>query len=450
MVGVVAVPLAGLVGKIATAIDYDVVPPTWAALARPQRHLLVEGQVLAPDERFGFKRFWSGDVFAALDRGEVLVVHSDDVVAFEGGVRSNTTFPLGEWGVTLEPHPTPGGALAMEFTAPYQGVFRVHVEATCARVDDCSLRSRWQKAVEPTGRPAPPALVRRDLAVHDGGVQGLAWSPDGRLLATAGTTHDAVLWDAVTGAAWATLHGHTDVIHAVAFAPDGQSVGTASSDDTARIWNVDGGTPIRKLVHAKAVEALAWRPDGQVLATGGKGGTLTLWDVGAGYVSGPIRKAHGDTLMALAWSPDGTLLASGGFDHRVVVWDVVADKQHARLDGKATVYSLAFVAHRLTLATAENGPGSLWEVGDQPWFRGPLVGNSRDAFSVSVTPDGALLANGSVDGTVRVWNADTGTLRFELAAGGEVNGVAFRPDGLALAAGLNDGRVVVWEATSGW
>ncbi len=451
IVGVVGVPVVGLIGKIATAVDYDVVPPTWRALADPQRHVVIADRSLAPDEPFAFERSWDGPVFAALQQGEVLVIRSDDVAKLEGSARSNTTFPIGEWGVALEPHLTPGGATVLEFTAPYQGVFRAHVTATCARVDACALRFRWQSQGEPAGRRAPPALARREWLAQDGGVQGLAWSPGGALLATAGTTHDAVLWDAVTFARTAVLSGHTGVIQAIAFSPDGRSVGTASVDQTVRVWNVDGGALTDRLVHPDAVETLAWRPDGTLLATGGKGGDVHLWDVAQGFTPFPVRKAHQDTLMALAWSADGRLLASGGFDHRVIVWDVVADQQIIRLDGDATAFSMVFVPGGNTLATAEQGPGSLWELTQRAFFRGPMVGHTGAAYSITATPDGRVLATGAADETVRLWDPVTGRERYALGPlGAEVNGVAFRPDGHALAAGLRDGRVIIWEAATEW
>jgi DNA-directed RNA polymerase subunit RPC12/RpoP len=461
IVGVVGVPLFGLVGKIATAIDYDVVPPTWAALVDPHRHLVIEAKPVAPDEPFTFQRFWGGDVFTALHAGEVLVVHTADAAKLEGGVRSNTTFPVGEWGVTLEPQSVPTGATVMEFKAPYQGVFRVHVAAWCARVDACVLHFSWRDTPVAVGRPAPPTLTRREWSAQDGGVQGVAWSPDGRLLATAGANHQAVVWDAVTLTPTATLRGHTGVIQALAFSPDGRALGTASVDQTARIWNVDGGTPVVTLKHPDAVETLAWRPDGTVLATAGKGGTVHLWDVGEGFTSYPARKAHQNTVMALAWSADGTLLASGGFDHRLIVWDVEANQQRLRLDGEATTFSMLFLPQRLTLVTAEQGPGSLWELAEgrrggsepvaQSGYRGPMVGHSGAAYSITATPDGRVLATGSADQTVRVWDPVNGREKYLLGPlGDEVNAVAFRPDGLALAAGLRDGRVILWETTSGW
>jgi WD40 repeat protein/DNA-directed RNA polymerase subunit RPC12/RpoP len=461
--GVVGVPLFGLVGMVATNLDYDAVPPTWAEATSPARHLQFIDQALAPGEAMDFTGAWEGHFFVALHGGEVVSVVSADAAKLQGGVRSNSTFPLGEWVRDLQFHLTPEGASALDFKAPYRGVFRVRVAANCARLAPCLLRFQLQPEPLPTGQLRAPALTTREWVAHDGGVQGLAWSPDGTKLVTGGRDHEAVLWNPVTAQPTARLQGHTGTIMSVAFSPNGLMVATASLDKTSRVWAVDGGVVLKTLPHDDCVEAVAWRPDGTRLATGGKGGIVHVWSVLEDFAPFPAREAHENTIMTLAWSADGGLLASGGYDHRVVVWDVEQDKRLIRLDGAETVYSLLFLPGSQGIATAEQGPGSLWEWHEalnlagralpeaSGSYRGPMIGHTGPAYSISATPDGLVLATGGADQSVHLWDSETGRQKYLLGPlGAEVTVVAFRPDGRQLAAALEDGRVVLWEPGAGW
>jgi WD40 repeat protein len=137
------------------------------------------------------------------------------------------------------------------------------------------------RASQPSPTPVPvwPSHLVRTLTGHTGAVWGVAFSPDGRLLATASDLETARLWDPATGEDRRTLTGHAGAVWAVAFSPDGQLLATASEDKTARLWDPATGEDRRTLTgHAGAVWAVVFSPDGQLLATASQDKTTRLWD----------------------------------------------------------------------------------------------------------------------------------------------------------------------------
>jgi eukaryotic-like serine/threonine-protein kinase len=163
---------------------------------------------------------------------------------------------------------------------------------------------------------------RASWKAHAKAVRGAAFSPDGRRLATGGWDHLVALWDVATGGQLAAFEGHSGGVWGVAFSPDGRRVASAGSDKTARLWDVEARRSLRVLRgHGEVVVAAAFSPDGRLLATGSWDRTARLWEVESGRELVSL-KGHVDSVWAVAFSPDGRRLATGSLDRTVRLWPV--------------------------------------------------------------------------------------------------------------------------------
>jgi serine/threonine protein kinase len=205
-----------------------------------------------------------------------------------------------------------------------------------------------------TSPPAPGRIRRRTIVFGGLGAAALAGVPAALLLL-----------DTESGPRnTATLTGYTKAVNSVAFSPDGKTLATGSSDSTARLWDVATGRTTATLTGNinSGVSSVAFSPDGKTLATGSDDSTVLLWDVATGRTTTTLTHTHWVT--SVAFSPDGKTLATGSYDKTARLWDVAAGRTTATLTGHTgSVFSVAFSPDGKTLATgSSDDTARLWKI----------------------------------------------------------------------------------------
>jgi eukaryotic-like serine/threonine-protein kinase len=254
-----------------------------------------------------------------------------------------------------------------------------------------------------------------------------------------------------------TLAGHTDAVWSVAFSRDGRRIASASNDQTIKIWDAATGQLIRTLADGEVIEAVVFNPNGSQVASGGSKHVVTLWDVATGQ---PIRTFAGHTLsiFELAFSPDGKTLASSSSDGTVKLWDVVANApSHSLADHRrGAAGEVAFSPDGKTLFSAGGDEPSIrvWDIATARLIRAMKGDGAGPRGSLALRPDGKVLASGARDGTITIWDVASGSpvrvFRDHLHNLDSVKRLAFSPDGKTLASTIFSRQAInLWDPAIG-
>jgi WD40 repeat protein len=294
---------------------------------------------------------------------------------------------------------------------------------------------------------------------HAAGVRAAAFSPDGRLVASGGADHAAVLWDVATGRELRRFSGHTDTLNSVAFSPDGRFLLTGSTDKTARLWEVVTGKELRRFAVNPELDSIAiaaFSPDGRFILTGGN--DAILWEVSGNSVR--HFQGHNSGVAHVAFSPDNRFILTGSSDKTARLWEVTTGQEVRRFAVKTTrdviIPAVAFSPDgRFVLTGGE--AAIIWDTATGQELR-RFAEDSPYIDSVAFSPDGRFALTGEEPGTplaplvIRLWEVGTGRVvrRFEWSARADRAPVApsFSPDGHLILSGGGE-AAVVWEMTTG-
>jgi len=349
--------------------------------------------------------------------------------------------------------------------------------------------------VTPLTPSTPPDGARLVLSGIDPGlVLSVAWSPDGKYVASGAGDHLLRLWQADTGRpVGEPFKGHTGAVRSIAWSPDGKHLVSGGGDGTVRVWDTWTHDEVACWNHdVKSVRTVAWSPDGKRLVSGGDDGKIRIWsqtspgplavqnsqykivrsvawstngglvsvgDDGAIHVwdpdtldeRTPYHADHIHKLRSVAWSPDGKYLVFGGNDRKVSVLDVRRGKIIAAMQGHSdSVWSVAWTSDGShVVSCADDHTVRFW---DMATGESRLLSGHTDAvWSVACSPtDPTSIVSGSDDSTVRVWNAETGIATTIISGCTSAAwSVTWSADGQTLTSGTGDHTVRVWSRDTG-
>jgi WD40 repeat protein len=288
---------------------------------------------------------------------------------------------------------------------------------------------------------------------HTSWVQSIDFNFNGLLFASCSDDQTVKLWDTNTGECIQVLQGHHNQVCAISFGPDGSIIASAGEDHTVRLWDVHTGQCIQIFEgHIDAVGSIAFTPDGLIIASGGEGEdhTVRLWDIRTGECV-KILHGHTDAVRSVAFSPNGYVLASGSGDHTLKVWNPKTGQCLQTLKSHVdSVRSIVFSPSGDTLVSgSQDHTVKIWDLATEKCLK-TLQGHTSWVRGVAFSPNGRLLASGSGDYTVRLWDTRTGQcLKTLHGYTNQIRAIAFSPDGYTLASGGEDPIVRLWNVATG-
>ncbi|KIM25035.1 hypothetical protein M408DRAFT_226597 [Serendipita vermifera MAFF 305830] len=302
------------------------------------------------------------------------------------------------------------------------------------------------------------------LVGHSDRVKTASFSQDGRWIASGSADRTIRVWDAETGEMVAgPLKGHNGSVNSVAFSPDGRRIVSGSSDNTIRIWDAESGEtiigPLKR--HSKPVNSVAFSRDGRRVVSASSDFTIRLWNADTGKVI-KVLVGHDSHILTVDFSPKGEWIVSGSKDGTILLWEVESAKvtreasretiQKQVWGRRGSVHAISFSPDgRRVVSGSLYGTIRVWDAETGEMITESPKEHTDAVNSVKFSPDGRRVISGSEDSTIRVWDAETGEMITESPKEhtDAVNSVKFSPDGRRIVSGSDDKTLRVWDAETG-
>jgi WD40 repeat protein/tRNA A-37 threonylcarbamoyl transferase component Bud32 len=314
-------------------------------------------------------------------------------------------------------------------------------------IPDDGARLRPESPLSPPVIPTPETATKT-YSQHTAWVSAIAWSPDGKRLASASWDKTVHIWDAANCKTLLVYRGHTQPVKSVAWSPNGDYIASGGWDNSVQIWDTEKGIPLPDTYQHKAqIEAVVGSPNGVYIASAGHDCKVQVWRAADQYTFF-VYEGHKGPIWSIAWSPDGKYIASASHDKTVQVWEALTGKQiQVYYDHNRQVATVSWCYDGHLLASGDrDGWVHVWSKTD-----GNMVLNYRDAVgavkALSWSPRSMYLA--SAVKSVQIWHLTTTlpTAPYFTYTGHTdwVNALSWSPDGRQIATTSDDKTVQVWD-----
>ncbi|KAL7904675.1 WD40-repeat-containing domain protein [Trichoderma velutinum] len=307
------------------------------------------------------------------------------------------------------------------------------------------------------------------LEGHGGCINSIAWSSDGTKLVSASADKTLKIWSLATGQCISTFEGHSDEVVSVAWSPDTVHIASGSNDNSIKVWDeTTGACTLTLNGHNSAVRSIAWSPNTLRLASASLDNTIKIWDTSSGQCTITLE-GHEHSVTEVSWSPDAAWLISASDDRTIKTWDPATGQCLSTLTGHEspakTVLAVPKVGKlplgqlvSLLPSKGEKDDATVIASGSQDrtvklWDPETglciktLEGHTGEIWSVAWAPDQKHVASASDDSSVKIWDSTNGLCKFTLQHERPVHCISWSPDGTKLASSLPDGVVWVWDIT---